>query len=174
MTLNIENTSDNQIKEDIKENKTVMDDIKEKIKILNDPSFTPMIFPQQINNKFKEEVINKKGDHHEKKEKKNDIMKNKFDDDVEPIMMLSMVNREEKTKLPLELRVGDWICMYCNNFNFSFRMKCNRCGLLRKSSSHILRHNYYNNKYQYMGNFDNNFNDGYCMNYYQNGNFNQL
>ena len=174
MTLNIENTSDNQIKEDIKENETVMDDIKEKIKILNDPSFTPMIFPQQINNKFKEEVINKKGDHYEKKEKKNDIMKNKFDDDVEPIMMLSMVNREEKTKLPLELRVGDWICMYCNNFNFSFRMKCNRCGLLRKSSSHILRHNYYNNKYQYMGNFDNNFNDGYCMNYYQNGNFNQL
>lgn len=174
MTLNIENTSDNQIKEDIKEKETVMDDIKEKIKILNDPSFTPMIFPQQINNKFKEEVINKKGDHHEKKEKKNDIMKNKFDDDVEPIMMLSMVNREEKTKLPLELRVGDWICMYCNNFNFSFRMKCNRCGLLRKSSSHILRHNYYNNKYQYMGNFDNNFNDGYCMNYYQNGNFNQL
>jgi len=174
MTLNIENTSDNQIKDDIKENDIVMDDIKEKIKILNDPSFTPMIFPQQINNKFEEEVINKKVDNYEKKEKKNNIMKNKFDDDVEPIMMLSMVNREEKTKLPLELRVGDWICMYCNNFNFSFRMKCNRCGLLRKSSSHILRHNYYNNKYQYMGNFDNNFNDGYYMNYNQNGNFNQL
>ena len=174
MTLNIENTSDNQIKDDIKENDIVMDDIKEKIKILNDPSFIPMIFPQQINNKFEEEVINKKVDNHEKKEKKNNIMKNKFDDDVEPIMMLSMVNREEKTKLPLELRVGDWICMYCNNLNFSFRMKCNRCGLLRKSSSHILRHNYYNNKYQYMGNFDNNFNDGYYMNYNQNGNFNQL
>jgi len=174
MTLNIENTSDNQIKDDIKENDIVMDDIKEKIKILNDPSFTPMIFPQQINNKFEEEVINKKVDNYEKKEKKNNIMKNKFDDDVEPIMMLSMVNREEKTKLPLELRVGDWICMYCNNLNFSFRMKCNRCGLLRKSSSHILRHNYYNNKYQYMGNFDNNFNDGYYMNYNQNGNFNQL
>ena len=174
MTLNIENTSDNQIKDDIKENDIVMDDIKEKIKILNDPSFTPMIFPQQINNKFEEEVIYKKVDNYEKKEKKNNIMKNKFDDDVEPIMMLSMVNREEKTKLPLELRVGDWICMYCNNLNFSFRMKCNRCGLLRKSSSHILRHNYYNNKYQYMGNFDNNFNDGYYMNYNQNGNFNQL
>lgn len=174
MTLNIENTSDNQIKDNIKENDIVMDDIKEKIKILNDPSFTPMIFPQQINNKFEEEVINKKVDNYEKKEKKNNIMKNKFDDDVEPIMMLSMVNREEKTKLPLELRVGDWICMYCNNFNFSFRMKCNRCGLLRKSSSHLLRHNYYNNKYQYMGNFDNNFNDGYYMNYNQNGNFNQL
>jgi hypothetical protein len=174
MTLNIENTSDNQAKDDIKEDDPVMDDIKEKIKILNDPSFTPMIFPQQINNKFEEKSINKKVDNFDKKEKKNNQMKNKFDDDVEPIMMLSMVNREEKTKLPLELRVGDWICMYCNNFNFSFRMKCNRCGLLRKSSSHILRHNYYNNKYQYMGNFDNNFNDAYYMNYNQNGNFNQL
>lgn len=174
MNLNIENTSDNQIKEDIKENDIIMDDIKEKIKILNDPSFTPMIFPQQINNKYEEDSINKKEDNYEKKEKKNNIMKNKFDDDVEPIMMLSMLNREEKTKLPLELRVGDWICMYCNNFNFSFRIKCNRCGLLRKSSSHILRHNYYNNKYQYMGNYDNNFNDGYFINYNQNVNFNQL
>ena len=61
MNLNIENTSDNQIKEDIKENDIIMDDIKEKIKILNDPSFTPMIFPQQINNKYEEDAINKKG-----------------------------------------------------------------------------------------------------------------
>ena len=174
MNLNIENKSDNQIKEDIKENDIIMDDIKEKIKILNDPSFTPMIFPQQIINKYEEDAINKKKDNYEKKEKKNNIMKNKFDDDVEPIMMLSMLNREEKTKLPLELRVGDWICMYCNNFNFSFRMKCNRCGLLRKSSSHILKHNYYNNKYQYMGNYDNHFNDGYFINNNQNANFNQL
>ena len=174
MNLNIENKSDNQIKEDIKKNDIIMDDIKEKIKILNDPSFTPMIFPQQIINKYEEDAINKKKDNYEKKEKKNNIMKNKFDDDVEPIMMLSMLNREEKTKLPLELRVGDWICMYCNNFNFSFRMKCNRCGLLRKSSSHILKHNYYNNKYQYMGNYDNHFNDGYFINNNQNANFNQL
>ena len=60
MTLNIENTSDNQVKDDIKEDDPVMDDIKEKIKILNDPSFTPMIFPEQINNKFEEKLINKK------------------------------------------------------------------------------------------------------------------
>ena len=174
MSLNIEPTSDNQTKDDIKEDGPVMDDdIKEKIQILNDPSFTPMIFPKQINNKFEEKLINKKVDNFENKEKKNNQMKNKFDDDVELIMMLSMVNREEKTKLPLELRVGDWICMYCNNFNFSFRVKCNRCGLLRKSTSHILRNNYYNNKYQYMGNYDDNFNDVNFMNYNQNVNFNQ-
>ena len=81
-----------------------------------------------------------------------------------------MANKEEKTKLPLEIRVGDWICLYCNNLNFSFRIKCNRCGLLRKSSSHLLKQKYYSNKYQYMGNY-NNYNDGYFMNYNQNGNY---
>ena len=24
-------------------------------------------------------------------------------------------------------REGDWICNYCNNLNFAFRKKCNRC-----------------------------------------------
>jgi hypothetical protein len=24
-------------------------------------------------------------------------------------------------------RNGDWICIKCNNLNFSFRKKCNRC-----------------------------------------------
>lgn len=161
LALNIENTSDNQVNDDIKEDEiNLKDDIKEKIKILNDPLLTPMILPQKINNQLEKEVINKEGENIKEKEKKNNQMKNKFDDDVEPIMMLAMVNREEKTKLPFELRVGDWICLYCNNFNFSFRMKCNRCGLLRKSTSHIIRYNYINNKYQYMGNYDY-CNDGY-------------
>lgn len=123
-----------------------------------------MIFPHEISNKLKEEIINKKIENIEKSANKSNLMKNKFDDDVEPIMMMSMVQREQKTKLPLELRVGDWICAYCSNLNFSFRMKCNRCGLLKKSSSHLLRHNYYNDKYQYMGNYDNNFNDDSFMN----------
>ena len=26
-------------------------------------------------------------------------------------------------------REGDWICCYCNNLNFAFRKKCNRCKL---------------------------------------------
>ena len=146
------------------ENDNDLDDIKEKIKFLNDPSFTPMIIPPKMNEKLEEEIIKKelKGNDQkdEKKEAKNNPLKNKFDDNVEPLIMPSMLNKEVKTKLPLEIRAGDWICNFCNNLNFSFRVKCNRCGLLRKSTSHIIRYNYINNKYQYMGNYDN-YNDGY-------------
>ena len=89
-----------------------------------------------------------------KKEKKNSSLKNKFDDNVEPTIMLSMINTEEKTKLPSEIRVGDWICLYCNNLNFSFRIKCNRCGLLRKSSTHLLKKKFHKNKYQCMRDYN--------------------
>jgi len=158
MALNIESILNKN------ENDNVLDDIKEKIKFLNDPSFTPMIIPAKLNNKFKEEIISKEFQANEqipeKKETKNNPLKNKFDNDVEPLIMSSMSNKEGKTKLPLEIRAGDWICNYCNNLNFSFRVKCNRCGLLRKSTSHIIKYNYINNKYQYMGNYDN-YNDGY-------------
>ena len=158
MTLNLESLlNKNEVDNNI-------DDIKEKIKFLNDPSFSPMIIPPKMSKKFEEEIANKdfKVDDQkdEKKETKNNPLKNKFDDNVEPLIMSSMPNKEGKTKLPLEIRAGDWICNYCNNLNFSFRMKCNRCGLLRKSTSHIIKYNYINNKYQYMGNYDN-YNDGY-------------
>ena len=81
--------------------------------------------------------------------------------------MMPMINTEEKTKLPFEIRIGDWICLYCNNLNFSFRVKCNRCGLLRKSTNYLLK---YNMNYQYMN--CNNFNDGYSTNVYYNGDYN--
>lgn len=158
LTLNLESILN---KNEVENN---MDDIKEKIKFLNDPSFTPMIIPPKMNKKFEEEILNKEfkvdGQKEEKKETKNNPLKNKFDDNVDPLIMPSMPNKEGKTKLPLEIRAGDWICNYCNNLNFSFRVKCNRCGLLRKSTSHIIKYNYINNKYQYMGNYDN-YNDGY-------------
>jgi len=158
MTLNLESLlNKNEVDNNI-------DDIKEKIKFLNDPSFSPMIIPPKMSKKFEEEIANKdfKVDDQkdEKKETKNNPLKNKFDDNVELLIMSSMPNKEGKTKLPLEIRAGDWICNYCNNLNFSFRMKCNRCGLLRKSTSHIIKYNYINNKYQYLGNYDN-YNDGY-------------
>ena len=158
MTLNLESLlNKNEVDNNI-------DDIKEKIKFLNDPSFSPMIIPPKMSKKFEEEIANKEfkvdDQKDEKKETKNNPLKNKFDDNVKPLIMSSMPNKEGKTKLPLEIRAGDWICNYCNNLNFSFRMKCNRCGLLRKSTSHIIKYNYINNKYQYMGNYDN-YNDGY-------------
>ena len=147
--------------------------IKEKIKLLNDPLLAPIFIPKKFNGNFeedkqKEKKSNKK---EKKKEKKNNPFKNKFDDDVEPIIMLSMANIEEKTKLPSEIRAGDWICLYCNNLNFSFRIKCNRCGLLRKSSAHLFKKKYYfDNAFKNKANYSNNFNEEFNM--YSNNNMN--
>lgn len=158
------NKDENIISNNIYVNKEdkIVNNLKDKIKILNDPLFAPIFIPKKINNNIQEIKQKLKNEHNKiekKKEKKNNSLRNKFDDDVEPIIMLSMINKEEKTKLPLEIRVGDWICLYCNNLNFSFRIKCNRCGLLRKSSSYLLKQKYNSNKYQYMS--YNNYNDGY-------------
>ena len=115
------------------------------------PLDVPVFIPKKFKNKKKEE---------ENKSKRNkelsNILKNKYDDDVDSVVIISNVMGEEKTKLPLEIRDGDWICLYCNNLNFSFRIKCNRCGLLRKSSSKM------------MDNIIANENMGYNDNYYQN------
>ena len=34
-------------------------------------------------------------------------------------------------KKALAERVGDWLCLNCNNLNFSFRDNCNRCDMNR-------------------------------------------
>ena len=36
-------------------------------------------------------------------------------------------NQIEKPKKKLASRPGDWICGYCHNLNFAFRISCNRC-----------------------------------------------
>ena len=41
---------------------------------------------------------------------------------------------KEKPKKPFEIRAGDWTCYDCNNLNFAFRIKCNRCGLPKEVS----------------------------------------
>ena len=35
------------------------------------------------------------------------------------------------------LRVGDWICLICNNLNFSFRDECNRCQIQTKRRNYF-------------------------------------
>ena len=43
-------------------------------------------------------------------------------------------HNKEKGKKPFEIREGDWTCFDCNNLNFAFRTKCNRCGLAKEDS----------------------------------------
>ena len=38
-------------------------------------------------------------------------------------------------------RNGDWICIRCTNFNYSFRECCNKCGLMQ------YEHHYFSNNY---------------------------
>ena len=164
-------SNENNFNNTNKENRS----IKEKIKLLNDPLLAPIFIPKKYNDNFeevkqKEKKSNKKEKNKNKKEKKNNPFKNKFDDDVEPIIMLSMANIEEKTKLPSEIRAGDWICLYCNNLNFSFRIKCNRCGLLRKSSAHLFKKRYFDNTFKNMANYNSNSNEEFNM--YLNNNMN--
>ena len=42
--------------------------------------------------------------------------------------------KKGKNKKHFEVRIGDWTCSNCNNLNFSFRNKCNRCGLPKEIS----------------------------------------
>jgi hypothetical protein len=61
-----------------------------------------------------------------KKEEQNNG-KNKFDGGNKKNNQNS--KKEGKNKKHFEVRAGDWTCSKCNNLNFSFRNKCNRCGL---------------------------------------------
>ena len=141
----------------IKEENINNEDIKNKIKILNDPLFAPIMIDNQIEEiKEKEYKKREKIIKHIENKINNSLIKNKYDDDVEPVIMVSIINnQEEKTKFPPEVRIGDWICLYCKNLNFSFRIKCNRCGLLRKSSSNLLKRKIYYNKYNNLENHNN-------------------
>ena len=43
-------------------------------------------------------------------------------------------NKNENKKKNFEERKGDWLCLFCNNLNFSFRIKCNRCKMSKKKA----------------------------------------
>ena len=62
--------------------------------------------------------------------------------------------KTKKTKL--KEREGDWTCFFCKNLNFSFRKKCNRCGIQREKSE-IFYDNYMDNLKKFINNnFKNN------------------
>ena len=64
-------------------------------------------------------------------QKKNDESKGKDEskgnDEAKENEITNKENINSKKKFVI--RPGDWICLYCNNVNFSFRNACNRCRL---------------------------------------------
>ena len=61
---------------------------------------------------------------------------NKFDGNkkYQILVPFTVLKKNVKTKKPFEIREGDWTCSNCNNLNFSFRVKCNRCELAKEQS----------------------------------------
>ena len=57
---------------------------------------------------------------------------------------------KQKGKKYFEVRDGDWRCNQCNNLNFSFRNKCNRCNLPKELSQSLepMNHEMYNQNQQ--------------------------
>ena len=60
---------------------------------------------------------------------------NKFDGNKKyQVIVPFVLKKNVKTKKPFEIREGDWTCSNCNNLNFSFRVKCNRCDISKEES----------------------------------------
>ena len=47
------------------------------------------------------------------------------------------LNKNENCKKNFEEREGDWNCYFCKNLNFSFRKKCNKCGVIKNFSESL-------------------------------------
>ena len=97
---------------------------------------TPVYIPLKMRNTDQKQINDIKKNKMNIKSKKNDAKKrqiNKFDKKSN--------NKEGKIKRNFEVRIGDWTCSKCSNLNFSFRNKCNRCGLpkeiLKQQNSEI-------------------------------------
>ena len=63
---------------------------------------------------------------------------------------MEIKKNKQKGKKYFEVRDGDWRCNQCNNLNFSFRNKCNRCNLPKELSQSLesMNHEMFNQNQQ--------------------------
>ena len=64
----------------------------------------------------------------------DDILINNLNEPKPMIQPQNSYQPYQKKKKNFEIREGDWNCFDCHNLNFSFRVKCNRCGLSKEMS----------------------------------------
>ena len=64
----------------------------------------------------------------------DDILVNNINEPKPMIQAQKSYQPYQKKKKNFEIREGDWNCFDCHNLNFSFRVKCNRCGLSKEMS----------------------------------------
>ena len=110
-----------------------------------DPLNAPVFIPKKLLKKIK------------KQNQKKNMLENKYDN-IDSNIIVSNIGNGIKMKFPSKIKEGDWICLFCNNVNFSFRPKCYRCGLLRKASLKMLKRMNYS-QYLSIGNYKKNFNN---------------
>lgn len=67
-------------------------------------------------------------------EKFDDTLVNNLNEPKPMIQPQKSYQPYQKKKKNFEIREGDWNCFDCHNLNFSFRVKCNRCGLAKEIS----------------------------------------
>ena len=72
---------------------------------------------------------------------KNNLLMNKIENNTNNSININNSNNNNinnnsnnNNKKNFQIREGDWNCFNCNNLNFSFRIKCNRCGMLKINS----------------------------------------
>ena len=65
----------------------------------------------------------------------------KFNPNIFNLQSISKKSKIKSSKAQKNLnnsvRAGDWICLVCNNLNFSFRNECNRCQMQTKKQNYI-------------------------------------
>ena len=96
---------------------------------LNNNLNNPQIINKDINVIKIQEGDNQQMNLYQQKEKQN-LIKNKFDKGNKKAN--KNFKKEGKNRKLFEVRAGDWTCCKCNNLNFSFRSKCNRCGISKE------------------------------------------
>ena len=87
----------------------------------------------------------------------DDILVNNLNEPKPMIQPQKSYQPYQKKKKNFEIREGDWNCFDCHNLNFSFRVKCNRCGLSKEMSDkkceeykmHMMRNMMNNNNANY-------------------------
>ena len=77
--------------------------------------------------KEKENQSQKENDESKGKDEPKENDESKGNDEPKENEITNKENINPKKKFVI--RPGDWICLYCNNLNFSFRNSCNRCRL---------------------------------------------
>ena len=69
---------------------------------------------------------------------KNNNFNSNFIENKEGLVPIKKLKKKKKKKRKnFEEREGDWNCYFCKNLNFSFRKKCNKCGVFKNYSEKL-------------------------------------